>query len=179
MDRLQLMHRLFDKGNFAYNLGDYMEAIKYYEELLDIMVDYETFNLNFSGYPFDEVNKSTVWNNLGMAYAKLGNFNKALECFENAISLNPNFHKVWYNKGLVLAILDRYKEAIKCYDKALEINPNYVSAWVNKGNALVELCKYEEAVECYDKALEIDPNNELAKINKIIAINKMLYGNSP
>jgi tetratricopeptide (TPR) repeat protein len=42
----------------------------------------------------------------------------ALECFDKATKLRPEFAVAWYNKGGVLLKLDKKKEAEKCYTKA-------------------------------------------------------------
>jgi tetratricopeptide (TPR) repeat protein len=82
---------------------------------------------------------------------------KALECYNKVLEIDPNLANAWGNKGIALGELERYNEAIECYNKVLEIDPKDDRAWYNKGLALRNLKKYNEAIECYDKALEIDP----------------------
>jgi tetratricopeptide (TPR) repeat protein len=100
-------------------------------------------------------------------------YREAIECYDKALKINPNYAGVWNNKGNALAELAKYKEAIECYDKAIKLNPNSAYAWYNKGNALAELAKYREAIECYDKALEIEPTSKLAQDNKSFALNML------
>jgi tetratricopeptide (TPR) repeat protein len=42
----------------------------------------------------------------------------ALDCFDKATKLNPEFAVAWYNKGGVLAKIGKKKEAEKCYEKS-------------------------------------------------------------
>ncbi len=114
-----------------------------------------------------------AWYNKGLALAKLGKYEEAIECFDKAIELNPNFAPAWNNKGVALAKLGKYEEAIKCYDKALEIDPNYYYAWNNKGVALAKLGRYEEAIKCYEKAIQINPNYVDAWYNLGLALSKL------
>ena len=49
-------------------------------------------------------------------------FNEALECFNEAIKINPLNYRVWFNKGATLGKLWQYNEAVDCFDKTLKIN---------------------------------------------------------
>jgi tetratricopeptide (TPR) repeat protein len=52
----------------------------------------------------------------------------ALEAFEEAITLNPNYHQAWTNRGLVLANMGKTIEAVESYTDALQIEPHYTFA---------------------------------------------------
>ena len=112
------------------------------------------------------------WNNKGVALSRLGRYQEAIECYDNALEIDPRHVNAWDNKGLNLNSVGRYQEAIVCYDKALEIDPRFVRAWVGKGVSLHHLGRYEEALECYNEALEIDPSNALAQKGKRMALAK-------
>jgi tetratricopeptide (TPR) repeat protein len=93
-------------------------------------------------------------------------YDKAIECYDNALKINPSYALAWYNKGLTFFELKKYNEAIECYDNALKINPSYALALNNKGTVFDRLKKYNEAIECYDNALKINPSYALAWRNK-------------
>jgi tetratricopeptide (TPR) repeat protein len=100
------------------------------------------------------------WNSEGIRLANkrdYGSIEKALEAFDNALEIDPQYAEACYNKGDTLDFLKRYEEAIECFNKAVEINPQYLEAWDRKGDTLDFLRRYEEAIECYTKVLEIDP----------------------
>ncbi len=59
-----------------------------------------------------------TWNNKGVVIGKLGKNEEALECFDKAIEIEPNYTKAWRNKGVALDNLGRHEEAIKCFEKA-------------------------------------------------------------
>ena len=52
-----------------------------------------------------------------------GNYNEALNSFEQAILLNQKEPDLWNLKGVALRSLGRYNEAIECFNKSLEIDP--------------------------------------------------------
>lgn len=92
-------------------------------------------------------------------YYERGEYEKALELYDWAITLRPNFEGAWYNKGVVLDQLGKYGEAITCFNKATEIKPHYADAWYNKGVVLGKLKRWQEARQCYEEALKINPND--------------------
>ena len=52
-----------------------------------------------------------------------GQYENALNSFEEAILLNQNDPDLWNMKGITLRSLGRYDEAIECFNKSLEIDP--------------------------------------------------------
>jgi tetratricopeptide (TPR) repeat protein len=122
---------------------------------------------------------ATDWSNRGVAFLFLGRQDKAIESFDIAIKLNPNFAGAWANKGRVFERLGIYDEGIKCFDKAIEIGSNdeeLAEAWSDKGGLLNKLGRYEEASECCEKAIEINTNLENAWSNKgAVLINTRNY----
>jgi tetratricopeptide (TPR) repeat protein len=46
------------------------------------------------------------------------NYEKAIECFDKAVALNPNVGYVWKYKGYALNALGRKHEAEECFKKA-------------------------------------------------------------
>ena len=60
---------------------------------------------------------------LGKKQLEDGNYNDALNSFEQAILLNQKDPDLWNLKGIVLRSLGRYDEAIECFNKSLEIDP--------------------------------------------------------
>jgi tetratricopeptide (TPR) repeat protein len=87
-------------------------------------------------------------------------YEEAIQCYDEALKINPNDESVWENKADALGSLDKFEEAIQCYDEALKINPENDYALKMKGSSFASLEKYEEAIQCYDEALEINPENE-------------------
>jgi tetratricopeptide (TPR) repeat protein len=111
--------------------------------------------------------------NIAYSFGEKGEHVKAIEYYDKAIALNPNFEEAWFNKGFRLGKLERHEEAIECYNKAIALNPNDEEAWFNKGFVLGELGRHEEAIESYDKAIALNPNDEEAWFNKGVVLEKL------
>ena len=59
----------------------------------------------------------------GEALLQEGNFEDALEFFEQALLLDQKNPELWNHKGVALRSMGRYDEAIECFNKSLEIEP--------------------------------------------------------
>ncbi len=58
-----------------------------------------------------------------MSLGSLGEHEKAVECFDAAIRLEPVNDMAYYGKGVALYYMGRYRDAVECFDKSLGINP--------------------------------------------------------
>ena len=56
--------------------------------------------------------KAQVYNNRGLAKAKSGEYEAAIEAYSAAILLNPNYAKAYNNRGVAKKRLGRYEAAI-------------------------------------------------------------------
>jgi tetratricopeptide (TPR) repeat protein len=78
---------------------------------------------------------------------------KALECFDVALGLDPKHAEALVKKGGALEKLGRTDEAIACYDSAIEANGTLTIAHLHKGGLFNRLARYDEALQCYEQAL--------------------------
>jgi len=130
----------FQKGYNSAEIGEYDDAILYYQKSIEL-------------YPYAE-----AYLNIGVIYADKGNYDKAIECFQKAIEINPDYAGAYYNMGRVHADKGYYIRAIRYWQKAVKINPDYADAFYNMGNAYVKENNYNKAIESYQKAIEINPD---------------------
>lgn len=104
------------------------------------------------------------WYNAGNAKMMEGRSEDAINDYDKALELNPNYVSAWNNKGIAMFRLKKYEEAINCYDKILETDSNHANAWLNKANALRGL-----AQQYLDKAND-DRTKAAKMINKSLAL---------
>lgn len=78
---------------------------------------------------------------------------KALECFEQALALDPKRSETLMKKAGALEKLNRFEEALVCYDDAIAADGSMTIAYLHKGGLFNRLSRYEEALQCYEHAL--------------------------
>jgi tetratricopeptide (TPR) repeat protein len=97
------------------------------------------------------------WHHKGYDFSNLGEYKKAIECYNRAIELDCNNIYAWNGKGLALYFLGEYEKAIECYENALQLSPDRIDISINKGLALRKFGEYQQAIMCFNKAKAINP----------------------
>ena len=64
-------------------------------------------------------------------FSEMNRHDEALEAYEKALMIDPDFAGAWYNKGLALGELNRTEASIQTFKKVLEIDKSYTGAWYN------------------------------------------------
>ncbi len=95
---------------------------------------------------------------LGYVYYIEKEQGKAIEQFQKAIEVNPNFPMAYYNLGVVLNESGDKKRANEEYAKVIRVMPYYTLANYNSCISLKELGDYKGAIERCKKAIEMEPD---------------------
>ncbi|NIA12986.1 MAG: AAA domain-containing protein [Nitrospiraceae bacterium] len=82
-------------------------------------------------------------------------FEKAVECYSQALELNADLVETLFNRSLAHTRLTRYDEAIEDMNRVIELNPHLGEAQYTLGLIREYQFEYEKAVECYEKAIEM------------------------
>lgn len=95
---------------------------------------------------------------LGMEFHQRGDFQKALDAYDQAIKLNPRGDaSVYNNRGNAKYALGDKMGAIADYSKSIELFPHLFTAYYGRGATKGTLGHYQEAIIDYDKSIEINP----------------------
>ena len=108
-------------------------------------------------------------NNLGRALAEQGRAAEAIEQFEAAIELKPDYAHARYNLGNLQMQQGDLEEAETQLRAALDAEPRLAQAWSDLGNCVLRQGRVDEAIEAYERALEIAPGFEDARHNLSVA----------
>jgi len=108
------------------------------------------------------------WKHLsqGNLHFNLQHYEQAIEKYNEALDLKPDFPPAFYNRGSAYSQLGQYERAIEDYDRALELEPDDHIALNSRGIAYGRLGQYERAIQDYDKALELEPDSPQALNNR-------------
>ena len=131
-----------------YNNGKIEEAINTIKELNE-------------SYP----NVPLLFNLLGACYQSLSNFDAAMQMFQTATKLKPDYAEAYFNQGVVFKHLSKLDESIKAYKKTIALNPNYPDAHNNLGNLYKEIGNRDDAIESYEWAIAYRPDFEITHLN--------------
>jgi len=99
----------------------------YYESLFQVLIRTEDFEqiLDYENevtalYP----KNFTLLFNLGYAYKKFGNFERALRYYEKALYVNPTSYEGWYNLANLYGTMGKTTEAVSAMEICHKLRPN-------------------------------------------------------
>ena len=124
-----------------YNNGEFQKAID----------SIKLLNIDYPNVPL-------LFNLLGACYKSLGQIENALQMFETATKINPDYAEAYFNQGVIHKGNNRLEDAVECYKKSIDLVSNYPDAHNNLGNTYKVLGRPEAAIESYKNAITFNPN---------------------
>jgi len=97
-------------------------------------------------------------NVLGAALHGQGKLQEAVQAYDKAIQLNPDYAEAYCNRGNTLKDLGRLDEALQNYDKVIQLKPDFAEAYCNLGAVLKELGRLSDAVKSLERAIQLKPD---------------------
>ncbi|NIM62859.1 MAG: tetratricopeptide repeat protein, partial [Acidobacteria bacterium] len=111
----------------------------------------------------EALDSADAWGRLGVVYDVHRFFDRALECYGTATTLDPDEWRWPYFSGIVLRTSDQ-AAALEQFERAAELNPDHapLQLYLGFGHFLEE--SVDEAGKHYARALELDPRSVNARI---------------
>lgn len=100
--------------------------------------------------------------NMGFAYYKLGNYEKAIQYSRDALELNQNFPKAHHNLGLACMAKGRYADAIDALERAAALASQEAQIHFDLGRAYKMGGEYRKSYESFKKAASLAQHRQLA-----------------
>ena len=160
----------YKQGKDADDLGNDVEArIKYglakdkYNDALDLSTEEKPYYAD-------------VYNNLGVIYAKEGDYINAENAYTNAIRIakikwedvaikEVEYTRAYYNRGNLFYEQKKYDQAIAdytvtidFYEKKEDIEYDFSDAYYNRGLCYFNKAQYDDAITDYESAININPD---------------------
>ncbi|EAY25859.1 tetratricopeptide repeat protein [Microscilla marina] len=101
---------LTQKAGVLRKMKQYQTSIEILEQALAL---YEVESLS------GKYKKEVIYNDLGIAYIRLGKYAKAHQAYNQALQIAPNYDSAWYNRACVYALEQHKTNMLSCLTKAI------------------------------------------------------------
>ena len=129
-------------GAYLQQHGQLPEAMEQYQRTIELTSDAGLLAATYA--------------NLGAAYRKLGDDEKARDSFDQALRLNPDQSNAYLGLGQLLEKQNQLDGAIKNYSRSVELRPTD-TGFLLLGHALESAGRLPEALAAYQAALKLSP----------------------
>jgi tetratricopeptide (TPR) repeat protein len=101
-----------------------------------------------------------AYNSIGNIHTNRGEWQPAIEAYNQSIAIEPEHGHVYYNRGIGFMRQERFEEAIRDYSKAISLG--FTFAYSNRGIIYGAQGELEKALFDFDKAIEVNPRDAIA-----------------
>ncbi len=108
---------------------------------------------------------ATAYNNRGLAYNQLGQYNRAIADFDQAIKLNP-LALFFSNRGNSWRYSGDIGRALADLNRAIQLNPNQAAFYSSRGGTLREKGELDNAIIDFNKAISLAPTQALPYVGR-------------
>ncbi len=167
-ERLELMEQAYRFAPTEKNLWG--RWVRYAEEMEDWGRALGAYLEGMERFSFE----AGHWVNLSRVLRRLGRYQEALLCLENAAALKPNDPNIYLNTGDLLYEAGEYHQAVEAYRAGVALDPHNAEAWFTLGNALYRMGAPEAAIVALQQALRLDPEHSRASHNLSVIREEIL-----
>jgi len=102
---------------------------------------------------------AAAYNNRGVSLRSSGDIDRAMEDYDRALRLLPDYYVALNNRGVALMSKGELDRAVVDFDRAIQLKADYVGAYYNRAKALGRKGLYDRAIADYDFVIKADPKN--------------------
>lgn len=118
---------------------------------------------------------SDAWDQMGLAYMRLKEFDSSRYAYNNALKNNSNDPKINNNYGNLLFNTSQPDSALYYFEKAVSLKADYTDALNNIGSVYGNKGQFQKALLYFEKAYTVDPNNMMT--NRFLGMTYNNLGN--
>jgi len=148
-------------SSLAQSRRDWSQCAGRKDPIVDVVIEGCTAVIQSNQDPPQKL--ATAFDNRGVAYRLKGEYDHALQDYEQAIRLNPDNANAYNNLGVIYRIKGDYDRAIADYDEAIWLkNGDFPAAFYNRALAYADKGEYVHSFADFDVVLRFDAKNALA-----------------
>lgn len=178
---------LYLKGDKLYNQGEYEKALAVFKEFVEKQPELFEAGVNIGNCyiklkQFDKAMEefklvlgklkekkddlkgnstaSSIYASLGELYMDKNDIEKAKDCFEKSIDIDPSNHALSYNVAEILFNSNKIDEAIHYYELAAKIKPDWPKSYLKLGYCYLNKGEMETAIDYLNKFVELSPEDD-------------------
>lgn len=102
---------------------------------------------------------ATAYNNRGLAFRASGDLDRAIEDYDQAIRLMPDYVVAINNRGVALMAKGEFDRAIIDLDRAIQLRPDYLVAFAARAATYDRKGLFDRAIADLDVIIKADPKN--------------------
>ena len=99
----------------------------------------------------------------GAQALKREDFEHAIEHFDRALAVDPEFAEAYNQRAIALYLLERFDDSLRDCREAVRRMPMHFGALAGMGHCQAHLGRLREAVASYERVLEIHPHNDCVR----------------
>lgn len=151
------LQQVYEEAQALTQKGDYMEAAKMYQRIIENRPELAEAHLN-----------------QGACYFRAGELEQGLTAFESAIALDSKLFSAHFNKGKILARMGDYEQAAGSFEKALELKAD-PRIYEDMAHAYNKTQQFEKALDTAAKGIEANKEKFLETLHneRIFAFFKL------
>lgn len=143
-----------DNMQLKYSMSKNKKALKFYEEgqAYDIRQQYDLALVSYNKAVKADPKFAFAWDNLGIAYRKLGNYKEAINCYKKSLALDPNGRVPLMNSAVAYMLLEDYRLASETYVAFINQHPTDPEGYFGAGKSFYLEEDYAKGVDYMLKA---------------------------
>ncbi len=109
-----------------------------------------------------DLDNANVWNELGNIFAKSNSYQDAIDAYNRAIEIDPEFGWSYSNLAQVYSIQGQYDQALKLYHRSIELlfsDDDKAITWNRLGDVYRRNRQYPESMQAYQNADKLSSDN--------------------
>ena len=128
------------------------DTAEYRRLMTEAIGQFDTAVMIYPPYP-------ECYEQLGLAWFRLNDFDKSIKYYNEAIRLNPMNAMTYSNMGMIYFLRKDYQKTLELYQKSIAIDSNYDDAYLNIGSTYGTLGQFDLAIKNFKKCLEFKPGD--------------------